>query len=244
LAKPERGNNLLIQDNLPGASSNPSVPWTTRDVWWVTGLLFLIMFLIAVGVLLLNNIEIGLLLVGGELLLLIPVWWLGIRKYKISWSWVGLHRFALDSLALGCGLMVLSWGLNVIYGLFLSIFSLSIQQDYSTLFTDVSAAWGIMIGGAVVAPVVEEIIFRGFIFAGFRERYGWKTAALISSLLFAVIHFQPTAFLPIVVLGLIFAYLYQRSGSIWPAIIMHVSSNAIALGAAFLASELSIFPSM
>jgi uncharacterized protein len=234
----------LIQANLPDSSPSPLVPWTTRDVWWATGSLFVIMFLIALGVLLMPEVEIGVLLVGGELLLLIPVWWLGIRKYKISWNWLGLRTFAMGSLALGCGLMVISWGLNVIYGLFLSIFSLSIQQDYSTLFTDVSSAWGIMIGGAVVAPVVEEIIFRGFIFAGLRDRYGWKIAALISSLLFAVIHFQPTAVLPIVVLGLIFAYLYQRSGSIWPAIIMHLSSNAIALGAAFLASELSIFPSM
>ena len=135
--------------------------------------------------------------------------------------------------------MVVSWVINIVYSLLLSIFSLTIQQDFSLLFTDSNAAWGIMIGGAVVAPIVEEIIFRGFIFAGLRERYGWKKAALFSSLLFAAIHFQPTAFLPIIVLGLIFAYLYQRSGSIWPAIAMHLTSNAIALGAALLTSQLS-----
>ena len=232
-----------MQDNLPEVASIPTVPWTTRDTWFAAGALFLIMFLMALGVFLFPDIEIGLLLVGGELLLLIPVWWLGIKKYNISWSWLGLRKFSLNSLALGCGLMVISWGLNVVYGLFLSLFSLSIQQDFSVLFTDMSSAWGILFGGAIVAPVVEEIIFRGFIFAGLRTRYGWVKAALISSALFSVIHFQPTAFLPIMVLGMIFAYLYQRSGSIWPAIIMHLSSNAIALGAAFLASELSLFPS-
>jgi membrane protease YdiL (CAAX protease family) len=65
-------------------------------------------------------------------------------------------------------------------------------------------------------------------------RYGWKKAAVISSALFAVIHFQPIAFVLIFVLGLIFAYLYHRSNSIWPAILMHVATNGLALGAAYL----------
>jgi len=198
------------------------------------------MISLGAGVLLLPETSVGLLLIGGELLLFLPVWWLGIRKYGVSWRSLGLRKFDLNFLALGCGLMVISWGMNVIYALFLSLFSLTIQPDFSLLFTDTSSALGVMIGGAVVAPIVEEVIFRGFIFAGLRERFGWQISALISSLLFAAIHFQLTAFLPITILGLIFAFLYQRSGSIWPAIIMHVSSNAIALSAALVASKISI----
>ena len=53
---------------------------------------------------------------------------------------------------------------------------------------------------------------------------------------FALIHLQPLAIAPIFILGYIFAYLYRRSGSIWPAVIMHVSTNALGLGAAFLLS--------
>lgn len=210
------------------------------DVWWASGSLFVIMILIGVAALTIPDMNVSVLLIGGELLLLIPVWWLGIRKYNLSWNSLGLRSFKPEMLALGCGFMVLSWALNVVYSLFLSIFSLTIQPDFSLLFTDTSSALGVMIGGAIVAPVVEEIIFRGFIFAGLRERFGWKMSALVSSLLFAAIHFQLTAFLPIVILGLIFAYLYERSGSIWPAIIMHLTSNAIALSAALLASELSV----
>lgn len=210
------------------------------DVWWASGSLFVIMILIGVAALTIPDMNVSVLLIGGELLLLIPVWWLGIRKYNLSWNSLGLRSFKPEMLALGCGFMVLSWALNVVYSLFLSIFSLTIQPDFSLLFTDTSSALGVMIGGAIVAPVVEEIIFRGFIFASLRERFGWKMSALVSSLLFAAIHFQLTAFLPIVILGLIFAYLYERSGSIWPAIIMHLTSNAIALSAALLASELSV----
>jgi membrane protease YdiL (CAAX protease family) len=88
--------------------------------------------------------------------------------------------------------------------------------------------------------MVEEIFFRGFVFAGLRERYGWQRAALISSALFGVIHFTPTAIMPIFILGCVFAYLYQRSGSIWPAILMHAFSNALALGAAFVLASTNL----
>ncbi len=77
-------------------------------------------------------------------------------------------------------------------------------------------------------------------FAGLRERYGWQKAALISSSLFGVIHFTPTAIIPIFILGYIFAYLYQRSRSIWPAILMHASSNTLALGAAYVVANTNL----
>jgi hypothetical protein len=44
---------------------------------------------------------------------------------------------------------------------------------------------------------------------------------------------------PIFILGYIFAYLYRRSGSIWPAVVMHVATNALGLGAAYLLSRLT-----
>ena len=82
--------------------------------------------------------------------------------------------------------------------------------------------------------------FRGFVFTGFRQRYGWQRAALISAGLFSAAHRQPLALLPIMILGLIFAYLYQRTESIWPAVIMHVLTNALSLGAAYLISRLNL----
>ncbi len=97
------------------------------------------------------------------------------------------------------------------------------------------------IGGALVAPVVEELFFRGFIFAGFRQKYGWQKAAALSSALFALLHLTPTAFIPIFILGYIFAALYHFSGSIWPGILMHALSNSLALGAAYLLANAEKF---
>jgi membrane protease YdiL (CAAX protease family) len=93
------------------------------------------------------------------------------------------------------------------------------------------------LGGAIIAPVVEEIFFRGFVFGGLRPRYGWVMAAVISSIAFAVLHFTPTAIIPIFILGFIFAFLYQLSGSIWPGILMHVLTNSLALGATYIVAN-------
>ena len=74
-------------------------------------------------------------------------------------------------------------------------------------------------------------------FAGLRNKWDWKIAALVSAALFAMAHVVPTSILPITILGLIFAFLYQISGSIWPAILMHVLTNTVALSAAYAISQ-------
>lgn len=214
-----------------------SVLWTARDVWWGLGMLGLLLVLAAgfYALALFRSLEPdpGLIVSLAELVLLVPVWWLTVRKYRVSWGSLGLRGFRGEMLGLGCGLMVLSAAFNLFYALFLGLFGLRVQPDLIPLFTELSSPWLLLVGGAIVAPVVEEIFFRGFVFAGLRGRYGWRRAALISSALFALIHAVPTAVLPIFILGCIFAYLYQRSGSIWPAILMHAATNSLALGAAY-----------
>ena len=214
-----------------------SVPWTTRDVW--LGLAVLVLWLVisataSVVVSLLSlDADAGLMVSLAELLLLAPVWWFTVRKYKVGWKALGLRSFRGRMVGLGCGLMILSFAFNLFYSLFLALFDLQMQADLVPIFAELSSPWWLLAGGVIVAPVVEEVFFRGFVFAGLRQRYDWKKAAVISSALFAVIHATPTAVIPIFILGCIFAYLYHRSDSIWPAILMHVSTNALALGLAY-----------
>jgi membrane protease YdiL (CAAX protease family) len=81
----------------------------------------------------------------------------------------------------------------------------------------------------IIAPIVEETFFRGFLFAGFRQRYGYNKAALLSSAIFAAAHLQPSVLVPTFVLGYIFSYLYQRSNSILPGMILHFLVNAFGI---------------
>ncbi len=221
-----------------------SVPWTTRDVW--LGLAALVLWLVisvvaSVVVSLLSlDVDVGLMVSLAELLLLVPVWWFTVRKYKVGWKALGLRSFRGRMVGLGCGLMILSSIFNLFYSLFLALFGLQAQVDLAPIFAELSSPWWLLAGGVIIAPVVEEVFFRGFVFAGLRQRYDWKKAALISSALFAVIHVTPTTMIPIFILGLIFAYLYHRSDSIWPAILMHVSTNALALGLAYVLANTSI----
>jgi membrane protease YdiL (CAAX protease family) len=221
--------------------SPQTIPWTTRDVW--LGIASLVLWWMA-AILILHvvsfsgaDVDLGLFIGLAESLLLGPVWLFALRKYRVGWESVGLRAFKSSMLGLGCGLMILSSLFNFFYSLFLALFDQQVQADLGPVLAEVSSPWWLMLAGVVVAPVVEEIFFRGFVFAGLRTRYEWKKAAAISSALFAVIHLQLTSIIPIFILGYIFAYLYHRSNSIWPGIVMHVSTNALALGAAYVAAH-------
>lgn len=80
-----------------------------------------------------------------------------------------------------------------------------------------------------IAPVAEEAFFRGFVFAGIAGRFGFWAGATVSAVAFALGHLVPGVMVPIFALGLLLAWLYHRTGSLWPSIIVHLSYNAFAL---------------
>lgn len=105
-------------------------------------------------------------------------------------------------------------------------------QDTVKLFleSDGLAAKWIMAGAAViVAPLVEETVFRGFVY-GVLKRYSdsWF-AALMSSAMFALAHFHLGSALPLFVLALGFSFAYERTGSLLVPMVMHGLFNAITL---------------
>jgi membrane protease YdiL (CAAX protease family) len=224
-------------------AAQPQVPWTMRDVW--LGLvLCLVWLLVSLGVSFAREfyaweMDIGYFLLIWEFVLILPAWWLTIRKYGLRWDSLGLRDFDLTSLAIGCGLMVFTFGFNFFYNLFLLFNNMQSNLEISELFSEFSSPWLLFATGILIAPLVEEIFFRGFLFTGLREKYGWITAALVSAFLFSIVHLQPIAMPPIFLLGLVFAYLYQRTESIWPAVIMHFVTNTISLTAAYIISQLN-----
>jgi membrane protease YdiL (CAAX protease family) len=83
----------------------------------------------------------------------------------------------------------------------------------------------------VVAPICEEIFFRGFFFAGMRSRLPFWAAGLISAALFGAVHLSDAnviAGLQLAILGLILAGVYERTDSLWSNIAVHAFNNAIA----------------
>ena len=93
-----------------------------------------------------------------------------------------------------------------------------------------SIAVGILIIGA--APISEEIFFRGFLFGGLRRRLPFVAAAVISAAVFGAFHYTGSGSLTVLpqlaALGLVQAWIYERSGSIVPTIGLHMLNNALA----------------
>ena len=80
----------------------------------------------------------------------------------------------------------------------------------------------------VLAPVLEEIIFRGFLYGRLRENYGVIVSSLVTSLAFGLAHMQVNVGIVVFVLSLFMCYLIERFNSIWPTILLHVLKNGLA----------------
>jgi CAAX protease family protein len=79
----------------------------------------------------------------------------------------------------------------------------------------------------VFAPVFEEIVFRGLFFATLRRRFGFVPSALISAAVFAIAHgYGLLGFISVLWSGLLWAWAYERSGSVLPGMLAHVINNA------------------
>jgi len=81
----------------------------------------------------------------------------------------------------------------------------------------------------VVVPAGEEVYFRGVVYGGLRNRFGVKWSLLGSTLLFGAVHRQVIHFLPIALLGLVMAVLYERTQSLLPPLAVHAVNNIISV---------------
>lgn len=84
----------------------------------------------------------------------------------------------------------------------------------------------------LMAPVVEELFFRGFLFGSLRRVMAWPVAAVLAGAVFGAVHLgTPVIFLvPLAVFGGLLCVLYQRTGSLIPGMAVHAFNNALALG--------------
>ena len=81
----------------------------------------------------------------------------------------------------------------------------------------------------LLAPFAEEVFFRGFLLAALVPVFGGLRGALVSSSVFSVAHLNVGTLFPIFVMGMLLAWLYLRTGSLWPPVVAHSAQNLIAL---------------
>lgn len=82
---------------------------------------------------------------------------------------------------------------------------------------------------AIIAPILEEVIFRKIIFGSLYERTNFFIAALLSAFIFGIIHGEPEHLLIYASMGFVFAFLYIKTKSIIVPIIVHMTLNTISV---------------
>ena len=147
----------------------------------------------------------------------------------------GLRRVAFGP-AVGWTVLafVMFWILTAIY------VSLVGQPDQQELTRDLreeeslSALIGYGVLLAFVAPLAEELFFRGFVFGVLREKIGAAWAALATGVVFGLVHVAGSPIETVgvlIILGVLLCVVYQKTGSLLPCIALHAMNNAISFAA-------------
>ncbi len=142
-----------------------------------------------------------------------------------------LRRLGVRSFAIGEALkwMAAAVGAYLLFAMF-----------YATLITppeqeDIAEGFGALpvqiLLIVVLAPVAEELLFRGYLFGGLREKLSRWPAALLAGALFGVLHALTglSAVPPLIFFGVVLCLLYEKTGSVVPAIVLHLLNNSVAL---------------
>ena len=116
------------------------------------------------------------------------------------------------------------------------------QEETSTVLTkqmlsgtSLSVLFANLLAMAIVPAVCEELFFRGALLSWLKNSFGKKHLAVwLSAIIFSAIHVQFFGFLPRMLLGAYFGYLFLWTGSLWTAIVAHFLNNAVIVVTAFL----------
>ncbi len=171
-----------------------------------------------------------------EAVIIVPAWLWGPGKYGGGWASLDLRRFALVKSALFVlGALILVLGINVLWDVVRERLGWVGQPNILPFFGQGVRGLALALFlGAVVAPIAEEIFFRGYLYAGLRDRLGLGWGIVLSSAIFALVHLLPGVLPPIFLMGVLFAVLYEVTDSLWPCIALHGAINALAFVALYL----------
>lgn len=163
------------------------------------------------------------------------------KKQALPWSAIGFKKFN-------------SWqAVRYILGYFLllaaaltavALVVFSIAPDLSPSANDESGGtrvvtlmggiWPAFVLSVILAPIIEEIVFRGIMFPALRKHYGVIVGIIASSLVFTLVHINILQMISALPLGIYLAIMYHRTGSIIPGIVLHALWNLIVLLITFI----------
>ena len=166
---------------------------------------------------------------------LLGLLWLYLRKGD-RWSAVHLDRWSRSSLinTIGTAAVLIGLGLafNRAYGEYV-VPNIEVQAELRRLFAAIPDTLPnsilLFVTIAVVAPLLEEILFRGLLQNALSKRLPVWAAIALSALVFGAMHMDFYAMPPLLLMGAIFGVIYHLTGSLRVTIVLHMVNNAAAL---------------
>ncbi len=170
-----------------------------------------------------------------------------LRSRRASVKQLGLDTFRRSYVATAIGAFVVYF---VAYLIIVSVVKLAIpsldlnqEQDLGMNnpqgIIELVMAFVILV---VLPPLVEEVIFRGFLYTGLRKKLTFLPAAILTSLLFAAGHLEIGNNTPLLwiaaidtfTISMVMCFVRERTGSIWPTIVLHAIKNGLAFTFLFI----------
>ncbi len=97
-----------------------------------------------------------------------------------------------------------------------------------------------LVGSGILAPVLEELVFRGIVYGSLRKLLGVWQSVVISALIFAAVHFNIVQFTYAFIVGIVLAITMEYIGNVYGAVIGHMTANIFAV----LRTELNLFKNL
>jgi membrane protease YdiL (CAAX protease family) len=169
---------------------------------------------------------------------LVAIWLVMLRRPGASLADLGYvpstARWIRLACAMGMGWLILE---AAVYGEIEEVLRISSSvwwQMPGAPHTSVLEGITTLAYSAAIVPVAEELVFRGVLFRWARQRFSFWPAALVSAVPFGLVHYWLNSIIAAALIAFALCWLYERSGSLMPAIAMHgsfnVATTSVALG--------------
>jgi len=175
-------------------------------------------------------------------LIAVSVWFIPHRHGR-GWGELGL-RWGRPGKTLAYGGLGALTAMAMSYGIFFLIFLIfylitgraPISAESERL-QDLGSGYLILVLLVVVvlAPIFEELFFRGLFYPALRRRLGPTSAIILNGAIFGILHFQPLFMISLVLVGIVLAYLYEKTDSLAAPMIAHALYNLVVIIVSLLA---------
>ena len=182
-----------------------------------------------------------------SLILVIAIHLVVIRGRGLAWADLGLRRPAVPWVRRAVFATLAAFPLvGLVNAIVASLIGYVPENPQLDIVAPAGISWttalAMLFALGVVVPIAEELMFRGLLFGWLRSRLGLRPAMAISALCFSLLHGIAWLIPAIFVLGLILAWVYEKSGSLWAAITTHGLFNMISTVLLFAAQQSGALP--